>query len=101
MTEADESYLGGRRKGRSGQGAAGEVRIFDLLEWGGRVDSAVVPDCTKETLRAKIRAHSAKGSVDYTDEFGGYADRRSHSKHRPVNRQEAFASQRCPPHQWH
>jgi transposase len=90
--EADESYFGGRRKGQRGRGAAGKVRVFGLLERGGKVYSVVVPDCTKETLMAKIRAHSVKGSVYYTDEFGGYIDLRSHGKHLPVNHQEAFAS---------
>ena len=43
---------------------------------------------------AKIRDHSAKGSVYYTDEFGGYNDLKSHGKHLPVNRQVAFKSGR-------
>ena len=92
--EADESCFGGRRKGQRGRGAAGKVRVFGLLERGGRVYSVVVPDCTKETLMAKIRDHSAKGSVYYTDEFGGYNDLRSHGKHLPVNHQVAFKSGR-------
>ena len=54
--------------------------------------SVVVPDCTKETLMAKIRDHSVKGSVCYTDEFGGYNDLRSHGKHLPVSPQVAFKS---------
>ena len=65
--EAGESCFGGRRKGQRGRGAAGKVRVFGLLERGGKVYSVVVPDCTKETLMAKIRDHSAKGSVYYTD----------------------------------
>ena len=90
--EADESYFGGRRKGQRGRGAAGKVRVFGLLERGGKVYSVVVPDCTKETLMAKIRDQSVKGSVYYTDEFGGYNDLKSHGKHLPVNHQVAFKS---------
>jgi transposase-like protein len=88
--EADECYFGGRRKGQRGRGAAGKVHVFGLLERGGRVCNMVVPDCTKETLMAKIRAHSVKGSVYYTDEFGGYNDLKSHGKHLSVNHQVAF-----------
>ena len=29
--EADESYFGGRRKGKRGRGAAGKVPVFGLL----------------------------------------------------------------------
>ena len=92
--EADESCFGGRRKGHRGRGAAGEVRVFGLLERGGKDYSVVVPDCTKETLMANIRAHSVKGSVYCTDEFGGYNDLRSHGKHLPVNHWVAFKSGR-------
>ena len=35
--ELDESYLGGRRKGRRGHCAAGEVVVFDILKHNGRV----------------------------------------------------------------
>ena len=67
--------------------AAGERRekcVFSAC-WSGAARSTgwVVPDCTKETLMAKIRGHSVKGSVYYTDEFGGYNDLRSHGKHLP------------------
>ena len=88
--EADESCFGGRRKGRRGRGAAGKARVFGLWERGGRVSSVVVPDGTKETLKAKIRAHPVKGPVDHTDEFGGHNDRKRHGQHRPVNPPVAF-----------
>ena len=35
--ELDESYFGGRRKGRRGHCAAGEVVVFDILKHNGRV----------------------------------------------------------------
>ena len=61
--KADESYFGGRRKGQRGRGAAGKVRVFGLMERGGKFYSVVVPYCTNETLTAKIQDQSAKGSV--------------------------------------
>ena len=98
-------HLWGRKGNRNGRrsaagskptkatsGAAGKVRVFGLLERGGKVYSVVVPDCTQETLRAKIRAHSSKGPVDFTDEFSGSIDLKSHGKHLPVNPQVAFRS---------
>ena len=35
--EIDESYFGGRRKGKRGRGAGGKVPVFGLLKRGGKV----------------------------------------------------------------
>ena len=35
--EVDESYFGGRRKGKRGRGAAGKVPVFGILQRGGKV----------------------------------------------------------------
>ena len=42
--ELDESYFGGRRKGRRGRGAAGKVVVFGILKRNGRVYTVVVVD---------------------------------------------------------
>ena len=44
--ELDESYFGGRRKGKRGRGAAGKVPVFGILERNGVVQVTVVPDVT-------------------------------------------------------
>src|SRR5262249_10877551 len=38
--EADESYFGGKRKGKRGRGAAGKVAVFGLLKRRGKVFTA-------------------------------------------------------------
>ncbi len=86
--ELDESYFGGKRKGKRGRGAAGKVAVFGTLERAGKVFTVVVPNAKKETLMAKIRAATVKGSVFYTDEFTSYIVVKSHGKHVPVNHQE-------------
>ena len=43
--ELDESYFGGRRKGKRGRGAAGKVAVFGILERDGKVCTVAVPDC--------------------------------------------------------
>jgi len=48
--EADESYFGGRRKGRRGRGAAGKVAVFGLPKRGGKVFTAVIPDASTATI---------------------------------------------------
>ena len=72
--ELDESYFGGKRKGKRGRGAAGKVAVFGILERDGKVYTVAVPNCKKETLMAKIEAATVKGSVFYTDEFTSYND---------------------------
>ena len=44
--ELDESYFGGRRKGKRGRGAAGKVPFFGIMERNGVVQVTVVPDVT-------------------------------------------------------
>ncbi|OSI29239.1 transposase, partial [Neisseria dumasiana] len=40
--ELDESYFGGKRKGKRGRGAAGKVVVFGILKRGGKVYTVVV-----------------------------------------------------------
>ena len=70
--EMDESYFGGRRKGKRGRGASGKSIVFGLLERDGRVYTKVVEQVTAKELMAHIRKHTRKGSVYYTDLFRSY-----------------------------
>src|SRR3954453_3083624 len=89
--ELDESYFGGKRKGKRGRGAAGKVAVFGILERDGKVDTVAVPDCRKETLMAKIEAATVKGSVFYTDEFTSYNDLSRFGTHVPIDHGVEFA----------
>jgi len=42
--ELDESYFGGKRKGKRGRGAAGKVIVFGILKRGGKVYIKVIED---------------------------------------------------------
>ena len=70
--ELDESYFGGRRKGRRGRGAAGKVPVFGILERKGQVLVEVVPDVTAETLLTLTVKTVRRGSIVYTDRFKSY-----------------------------
>lgn len=70
--EADESYFGGRRKGRRGRAAAGKVPVFGILERRGRVAVTVVTDVSAKTLLQETVKVVKRGSLVYTDKFGGY-----------------------------
>jgi transposase len=70
--EMDESYFGGRRKGKRGRGAAGKVAVFGTLKRGGRVYTVVPPDLKRSTLMPITRRQVQPDSVVYTDGFPAY-----------------------------
>jgi len=70
--ELDESYFGGKRKGKRGRGASGKVPVFGILERNGLVQVTVVPDVTAETLLRLTVKKVRRGSVVYTDKFKSY-----------------------------
>jgi transposase len=90
--EVDESYFGGRRKGKRGRGASGKVAVFGLLKRGGKVCTAIVPNAKTETLLPIIEEHVRPDSVVYTDTFRAY-DALDVSKfhHMRINHSELFA----------
>ena len=70
--EADESYFGGRRKGKRGRGAAGKIPVFGILERKGRVQVTVVPNVTAQTLLQETVKMVRRGTLVYTDKYKGY-----------------------------
>lgn len=71
--ELDESYFGGRRKGKRGRGAAGKVPVFGILERKGQVSVEVVPNVRAETVMGLAVKKVRRGSIVYTDRFKIYA----------------------------
>lgn len=72
--EVDETYFGGRRKGKRGRGAAGKTIVLGLRQRGGRVKTLVVPDLKAATFRRLIQQHVRRGSTIYTDGFWDHVD---------------------------
>ncbi len=70
--EMDEAYFGGRRKGKHGRGAAGKVPVFGILERRGQVQVEAVADATAQRLLDLALKKVRRGSIVYTDKFGGY-----------------------------
>lgn len=70
--EADETYIGGKRPGRRGRGAAGKTVVFGMLEKEGSVMTHVVPNVRRDTLHPHMEANITKGSVIHTDELHSY-----------------------------
>lgn len=89
--EVDETYIGGRHKGKRGRGAAHKTIVVGLKVRGGRVRSLVVPSVATRELHAVIRAHVARGARLYTDELPSYRRlRRLGYRHRRVKHSERF-----------
>ena len=70
--EADESYFGGKRKGKRGRGARGKIPVFGILERQGKVKVEVVKDVKAETLLRERIKKVKRGSLIYTDQYRGY-----------------------------
>ena len=70
--EIDESYFGGRRKGKRGRGAAGKVSVFGILKRGGRVCTKILPNTSRAVLMPIIKAKIVLDSVVYTDTYMTY-----------------------------
>ena len=70
--ELDESYFGGRRKGRRGRGAAGKVVVFGILKRNGRVYTVVVDNAKSESLLPVIKKKIMPDSIVYTDSLSSY-----------------------------
>ena len=91
--ELDESYFGGRRKGKRGRGAAGKVPVFGLLKRGGRVYTKIIPDASSSTLMPIIERKIIPDSIVYTDCWRGYnALDVSEFKHYRINHSRLFAN---------
>jgi len=70
--EVDESYFGGKRKGKRGRGAAGKVPVFGILKRGGKVYTKVIPDVRSTTLMRIMEQKIVPDSIVYTDSLQSY-----------------------------
>ena len=88
----DESYFGGKRKGKRGRGAAGKVVVFGILKRGGKVYTVVVSNARKESLFPVITKKIMPDSVVYTDSLSSYDVLDvSGFRHHRINHGKAFA----------
>lgn len=70
--EADESYFGGKRKGKRGRGAGHKIPVFGILERDGIVKVEVLQDVSAESLLGMTIKTVRRGSIVYTDKFRSY-----------------------------
>ena len=90
--EVDESYFGGRRKGKRGRGAADKQAVFGLLKRKNKVFAEIISDAKTNTLLPIIQKKVKPDSVVYTDSFRSYnALDVSEFKHYRINHSGLFA----------
>jgi transposase len=93
--EVDESYFGGKRKGKRGRGAAGKVPVFGILKRGGRVYTKIVPNVTSATLMPILEQKIVPDSIVFTDSLHSYNVLDvSDFHHVRINHSELFAQGR-------
>jgi len=93
--EVDESYFGGKRKGKRGRGAARKVPVFGLLKRGERVYTKIIADATSATLFPIIERKVESESIVYSDCRRGYNVLDvSEFKHFRINHSKLFADKK-------
>ena len=72
IIEMDETYFGGKRKGKRGRGAFNKVPVFGILERNGRVFVNVLPDVSADSILSIAVRKVKRGSIVYTDKWKSY-----------------------------
>jgi transposase-like protein len=70
--EIDESYFGGRKKGKRGRGADGKTAVLVIVERGGKVEARTVPNVKSKTILPIVNENVSKTASVFTDEFMVY-----------------------------
>ncbi len=101
--EADETFIGGksrnmhlskRQRRITGTGGKGKAIAFGILERGGQVRTAVIPNRQKETVQPIIKKHVQRDSALYTDEMLGYYGLESDFAHQVIDHAVAYVDGR-------
>lgn len=67
--EVDETYIGGKRKGKRGRGVEGKTVVFGMLERDGEICTKVVPDASRKSLVPEIVRQVREGTRISSDEW--------------------------------
>jgi transposase-like protein len=70
--EADETYVGARRKGKRGRGAANKTPVLALVARSGQMRARVIKGTTKQELQGAIRESVRRDGQIMTDELHSY-----------------------------
>lgn len=85
IVEVDETYYGGRKRGKRGRGSENKAPIFGLVQRGGRLSITLVKDTKRKTLEPIIHKRVKMGSHIMSDEWWAYSKLSKDYKHNVVN----------------
>ena len=93
--EVDESYFGGKRKGKRGRGAKDKIPVFGLLKRGGKVYVKMINNTQISILMPIIRQKVQPDSIVYSDYYHSYDVLDvSEFKHFRINHSEKFSEEK-------
>lgn len=86
VVEADETYVGGKGRGKRGRGAVKKTPVFSLVERNGRVSSMPMDRVTGFNLKTAIREKVHPSAIIMTDDFPSYRGLgKEFAKHHVIN----------------
>ena len=92
--EADETFIGGkarnmhvdvRQRRITGTGTKDKTAVMGILERGGQVRTAVIPNRKKTAIQAEVKKHVEAGSALYSDALKSYDGLASEFAHKVVD----------------
>jgi transposase-like protein len=99
--EVDETFIGGKARNMHKakrrrfhaigmQGGHGKAVVMGLLERGGKVRTAVIPERKRPILEQIVRENIIPGAEVHTDEFPGYYKLSDEYAHKVINHLEGY-----------
>jgi transposase-like protein len=101
--EVDETFIGGKarnmhvseRKRRiTGTGGKDKTAVIGILERGGKIHTAVIPNRRKGVLQEKVRKHVQAGAALYTDALLSYEGLDGDYAHQVIDHAVAYVNGR-------
>jgi transposase-like protein len=101
--EVDETFIGGKARNMhvdkrerriTGTGGKDKAAVMGILERGGEVRAAVIPNRRKRVLQEAVRHHVAAGTALYTDALLSYDGLSSDYAHRVIDHAEKYVDGR-------
>jgi transposase-like protein len=92
--EVDETFIGGKARNMhvakrarriTGTGSKDKVPVMGILQRGGKVRTAVVPNRRKKALQSEVRKHVEAGSALYSDALLSYEGLASDYAHEVID----------------
>lgn len=90
--EADETYVGGKQRGRSGRPGkdSNKTPVVGVVQRKGKVVALVTKDASKASIDPIIKEYVLPASIVYTDEWKAYDGLKGYEHHRIPHAQKIY-----------